>query len=110
MAIAYSKRGKLRTDHAEDNAQLGEIVGVVLKEMKARGDSALRNLASKCVGYDRDSYRLSEAPTMVGEVGSRLCLLQGFVGHTEQNNLLARCFDGINVPFGDGAPCRDPAE
>ncbi|WP_377507995.1 histidinol dehydrogenase [Octadecabacter sp. R77987] len=51
-----------------------------------------------------------EAATMVGEYGSRLCMLEGFVGHAEQCNIRVRRYGGINVPYGEGAPYREAAE
>jgi sulfopropanediol 3-dehydrogenase len=51
-----------------------------------------------------------EAATLVGEYGSRLCMLEGFVGHAEQCNLRVRRHGGVNVPYGQGAPYRDAAE
>lgn len=51
-----------------------------------------------------------EAATMIGEYGSRLCMLEGFVGHAEQCNLRVRRYGGVNVPYGEGAPRRDAAE
>ena len=51
-----------------------------------------------------------EAATLIGEYGSRLCMLEGFVGHAEQCNLRVRRYGGINVPYGEGAPYRDAAE
>ncbi|MCU0912842.1 MAG: histidinol dehydrogenase, partial [Rhodobacteraceae bacterium] len=41
-----------------------------------------------------------EAATLVGEYGSRLCLLEGFVGHAEQCNIRVRRYGGRNVPYG----------
>ncbi|WP_273498615.1 histidinol dehydrogenase [Lentibacter algarum] len=51
-----------------------------------------------------------EAATMIGEYGSRLCMLEGFVGHAEQCNIRVRRYGGLNVPYGEGAPYRDAAE
>ncbi len=51
-----------------------------------------------------------EAATMIGEYGSRLCMLEGFVGHAEQCNIRVRRYGGINVPYGEGAPYRKAAE
>ncbi len=48
-----------------------------------------------------------EAATKVGEYGSRLCMLEGFVGHAEQCNIRVRRYGGINVPYGEGAAARD---
>ncbi len=45
-----------------------------------------------------------EAATMVGEYGSRLCLLEGFVGHAEQCNIRVRRYGHIDLPYGEGAP------
>lgn len=51
-----------------------------------------------------------EAATMIGEYGSRLCMFEGFVGHAEQCNVRVRRYGGLNVPYGEGAPHREPAE
>ncbi|MES0826937.1 histidinol dehydrogenase [Ruegeria sp. SCP11] len=51
-----------------------------------------------------------EAATLIGEYGSRLCMLEGFVGHAEQCNIRVRRYGGINVPYGEPAPYRDAAE
>ncbi|PRY26092.1 sulfopropanediol 3-dehydrogenase [Aliiruegeria haliotis] len=51
-----------------------------------------------------------EASVLVGEYGSRLSLLEGFVGHAEQCNVRVRRYGGINVPYGEAAPTRDAAE
>lgn len=45
-----------------------------------------------------------EAAARVGAYGSRLCMLEGFVGHAEQCNIRVRRYGGINVPYGEGAP------
>ncbi|MEM0976588.1 MAG: histidinol dehydrogenase [Pseudomonadota bacterium] len=51
-----------------------------------------------------------EAATLVGEYGSRLCMLEGFVGHAEQCNVRVRRYGGVNVPYGAPAPYREAAE
>lgn len=51
-----------------------------------------------------------EAATMIGEYGSRLCLLEGFVGHAEQCNVRVRRYGGVNIPYGGAAPHREAAE
>ncbi|WP_299622448.1 histidinol dehydrogenase [uncultured Tateyamaria sp.] len=51
-----------------------------------------------------------EAAAAIGAYGSRLCMLEGFVGHAEQCNLRVRRYGGVNVPYGEGAPARDAAE
>jgi len=50
------------------------------------------------------------AATRVGEYGSRLCMLEGFVGHAEQCNVRVRRYGGVNVPYGTGAPVREAAD
>jgi sulfopropanediol 3-dehydrogenase len=40
------------------------------------------------------------ASAMIGEYCSRLCALEGFVGHGEQANIRVRRFGGRNVPYG----------
>ncbi|MEP4033507.1 histidinol dehydrogenase [Roseibium polysiphoniae] len=44
-----------------------------------------------------------EAAVRVGEYCSRLCMLEGFVGHAEQANVRVRRYGGKNVPFGEAA-------
>jgi sulfopropanediol 3-dehydrogenase len=44
-----------------------------------------------------------EAAAMVGEYGSRLCMLEGFVGHAEQCNIRVRRYGRKNVPYGAAA-------
>ncbi|WP_171102014.1 histidinol dehydrogenase [Ruegeria sp. HKCCD7255] len=51
-----------------------------------------------------------EAATLIGEYGSRLCMLEGFVGHAEQCNVRVRRYGGVNVPYGEAAPYREAAE
>lgn len=51
-----------------------------------------------------------EAAVTIGEYGSRLCMLEGFVGHAEQCNIRVRRYGGLNVPYGEGAPHREAAE
>jgi len=43
------------------------------------------------------------AAAMVGAYGSRLCMLEGFVGHAEQCNIRVRRYGGQNVPYGAAA-------
>ena len=44
-----------------------------------------------------------EAAAMIGAYGSRLCMLEGFVGHAEQCNLRVRRYGGKNVAYGAAA-------
>jgi sulfopropanediol 3-dehydrogenase len=44
-----------------------------------------------------------ETAAMIGEYGSRLCMLEGFVGHAEQCNIRVRRYGGKNVPYGEAA-------
>ncbi|TNC14959.1 histidinol dehydrogenase [Methylobacterium terricola] len=41
-----------------------------------------------------------EASALVGSYCSRLCALEGFVGHGEQANIRVRRYGGRNVPYG----------
>ena len=43
------------------------------------------------------------ASARIGEYCSRLCMLEGFVGHAEQANVRVRRYGGKNVPYGAGA-------
>jgi sulfopropanediol 3-dehydrogenase len=51
-----------------------------------------------------------EAATRIGEYGSRLCILEGFIGHAEQCNVRVRRYGGRNLPYGAAAPYREAAE
>ncbi len=44
-----------------------------------------------------------EAAARIGTYGSRLCMLEGFVGHAEQCNVRVRRYGGQNVPYGAAA-------
>jgi len=44
-----------------------------------------------------------EASAMIGEYCSRLCMLEGFVGHAEQANIRVRRYGGRNVPYATAA-------
>lgn len=44
-----------------------------------------------------------EAAAKIGAYGSRLCMLEGFVGHAEQCNLRVRRYGGKNVGYGEAA-------
>ena len=44
-----------------------------------------------------------EAAAEIGAYCSRLCMLEGFVGHAEQANLRVRRYGGRNVPYGVAA-------
>lgn len=45
-----------------------------------------------------------EAAAAIGAYGSRLCVLEGFIGHAEQCNLRVRRYGGTNVAYGAAAP------
>jgi sulfopropanediol 3-dehydrogenase len=51
-----------------------------------------------------------EAAAMIGEYCSRLCMLEGFVGHAEQANVRVRRYGGRNIPYGTAAAWREAAE
>ena len=48
-----------------------------------------------------------EAAAMIGAYGSRLCMLEGFVGHGEQRNIRVRRYGGRNIPYGTAVPRRE---
>ena len=52
------------------------------------------------------SYQRIESDSAAAEMGaygSRLCMLEGFVGHAEQCNIRVRRYGGKNVPYGTAA-------
>ncbi|MGB7301766.1 MAG: histidinol dehydrogenase [Burkholderiaceae bacterium] len=46
----------------------------------------------------------NEASALVGEYCSRLCMLEGFVGHGEQANIRVRRYGQRDVPYGSAVP------
>ncbi|CAM5788715.1 histidinol dehydrogenase [Castellaniella caeni] len=48
-----------------------------------------------------------EASVLVGEYGSRLCMLEGFVGHAEQCNIRLRRYGHKDVPYGSAYGVRE---
>ena len=55
----------------------------------------------KTVTYQR--VLTDEASARIGEVCSRLCMLEGFAGHAEQANVRVRRYGGRNVPYAAAA-------
>jgi len=55
----------------------------------------------KTVTYQR--VTTDAASTLMGEYCSRLCILEGFVGHAEQANVRVRRYGGRNIPYGTAA-------
>jgi sulfopropanediol 3-dehydrogenase len=55
----------------------------------------------KTVTYQR--VLTDAASARIGEVCSRLCMLEGFAGHAEQANVRIRRYGGRNVPYGAAA-------
>jgi sulfopropanediol 3-dehydrogenase len=55
----------------------------------------------KTVTYQR--VTTDAASAMIGEYCSRLCMLEGFVGHAEQANIRVRRYGGRNIPYGTAA-------
>jgi sulfopropanediol 3-dehydrogenase len=52
------------------------------------------------------SYQKVTTDSAAAEIGaycSRLCMLEGFVGHAEQANIRVRRYGGKNVPYGSAA-------
>jgi len=47
-----------------------------------------------------------EAAAEMAAYGSRLCMIEGFVGHAEQCNIRLRRYGGVNVGYGAKAPAQ----
>ena len=73
MAVTYLKRGKPAADRAEDDTKTAAVVATTLKDIETRGDTAVRELANKFDGYDRDSYRLTidEIDALIAKISPR---------------------------------------
>lgn len=57
----YLKRGKAADIRAAEGAKVREIVEGTLADIEKRGDAAVRELSNKFDGFDRETYRLSDA-------------------------------------------------
>jgi sulfopropanediol 3-dehydrogenase len=55
----------------------------------------------KTVTYQR--VTTDAASALMGEYCSRLCMIEGFVGHAEQANIRVRRYGGRNIPYGTAA-------
>jgi sulfopropanediol 3-dehydrogenase len=55
----------------------------------------------KTVTYQR--VLTDEASARIGEVCSRLCMLEGFAGHAEQANIRVRRYGGRKIPYATAA-------
>jgi sulfopropanediol 3-dehydrogenase len=51
-----------------------------------------------------------DAAAAIGEYCSRLCILEGFVGHAEQANVRVRRYGGRNIAYGAPALSREAVE
>ncbi|MFS4581128.1 histidinol dehydrogenase [Phaeobacter sp. C3_T13_0] len=73
MATNYLKRSKPETEKAAEDAKVAEAVAATLADIETRGDAAVRELANKFDGYDRDSYRLTskEIEAIIAKVPAR---------------------------------------
>ena len=73
MTVTYLKNSKPAADRAKDDAKTASVVAETLKEIEARGDEAVHELAVKFDNYDRPSYRLSaeEIEAIVAKVPAR---------------------------------------
>jgi len=73
MTVTHLKHGKPQADRAEDDARTATVVTATLKDIERRGDVAVRELANKFDGYDRDSYRLGqdEIDALIAKVSPR---------------------------------------
>jgi sulfopropanediol 3-dehydrogenase len=56
----------------------------------------LKTVTYQCVTTDA-------ASALIGEYCSRLCMLEGFVGHAEQANIRVRRYGGRNIPYATAA-------
>ncbi|MEY8120072.1 histidinol dehydrogenase [Falsihalocynthiibacter sp. BN13B15] len=61
MTVTYLKRGKPESERAADNDIVRATVEAALKDIEARGDVAVREMAEKFDNYSPASYRLSDA-------------------------------------------------
>jgi sulfopropanediol 3-dehydrogenase len=69
----HLKHGRAAAARAEDDAKVGATVKAILADIETRGDSAVRELASRFDSYDAPSFRLtpSEIEALVSRVAPR---------------------------------------
>ncbi len=53
--------------------------------------------------HSYQKIKTDEAASLIGEYGSRLSILEGFIGHAEQCNIRVRRFGRKNIPYGKPA-------
>lgn len=73
MAITYLKRGKPESERSEDDTKVRTVVADILKDIEARGDTAVRELSEKFDNYTPSSFRLSsgEIEALMNKVSAR---------------------------------------
>lgn len=73
MAIEYLKRGKSADTRAQENREVAATVKAALDDIEARGDRAVREMARKFDGDDRDRHLLSrsEIDDLIARVSAR---------------------------------------
>jgi sulfopropanediol 3-dehydrogenase len=73
VAIKYLKSGKPAAERAEDDTKVRATVEGILKDIEARGDTAVRELSEKFDGYAPASFRLtpSEIEAAINKVSTR---------------------------------------
>ncbi|MBF2761299.1 MAG: histidinol dehydrogenase [Ectothiorhodospiraceae bacterium AqS1] len=73
MAIEYLKRGKSADSKAQESREVAATVKAALDDIAARGDRAVREMAKRFDGDDREDYRLSrsEIDALIAKVDDR---------------------------------------
>ena len=63
----------------------------------------LQVVVGKFLEHSYQKVTSDEAAAEIGAYCSRLCMLEGFVGHAEQANVRVRRYGGRNVAYGTAA-------
>ncbi|MFC0281113.1 histidinol dehydrogenase [Falsigemmobacter intermedius] len=73
MTVQYLKQGKPADARSQDDAAVRVAVEAALREIETRGDAAVKEMAVKFDGYERESYRLSqdEIDALIAQVSPR---------------------------------------
>jgi sulfopropanediol 3-dehydrogenase len=61
----WLKRGATTEAKADNDRKVRDKVEVILADIEARGDTAVRDLSIKFDDWDRESYRLSATENML---------------------------------------------
>lgn len=102
LSLKFDKweRTDFRLSQSEIDACMSQLTEQDLRDIEF-AQTQVRNFAK--AQRATMTVTTDAASAMIGEYGSRLSMLEGFVGHAEQANVRVRRYGGRNIPYGSGA-------